>query len=101
MEIELERGLTEAIKLVLLQPMFKPLFQPDRQTLMFSATWPKEVRALAADFQHDAAFLNVGSMELAANHNITQFVDVIEEHAKQPRLMQLLNDIMNQVRLCG
>ncbi|EYC14005.1 hypothetical protein Y032_0042g659 [Ancylostoma ceylanicum] len=70
--------------------------RPDRQTLMFSATWPKEVRALAADFQHDAAFLNVGSMELAANHNITQFVDVIEEHAKQPRLMQLLNDIMNQ-----
>ncbi|KHJ74989.1 helicase protein [Oesophagostomum dentatum] len=63
---------------------------------MFSATWPKEVRALAADFQRDAAFLNVGSMELAANHNITQFVDVLEEHAKQPRLMQLLNDIMNQ-----
>ncbi|ETN69467.1 DEAD/DEAH box helicase, partial [Necator americanus] len=49
--------------------------RPDRQTLMFSATWPKEVRALAADFQRDAAFLNVGSMELAANHNITQLVD--------------------------
>ncbi|KAK6757684.1 hypothetical protein RB195_015475 [Necator americanus] len=70
--------------------------RPDRQTLMFSATWPKEVRALAADFQRDAAFLNVGSMELAANHNITQLVDVLEEHAKQPRMMQLLNDIMNQ-----
>ncbi|VDO40518.1 unnamed protein product, partial [Haemonchus placei] len=70
--------------------------RPDRQTLMFSATWPKEVRALASDFQKDAAFLNVGSMELAANHNITQFVDVIEEHAKQARMMQLLNDIMNQ-----
>ncbi|VDL80860.1 unnamed protein product [Nippostrongylus brasiliensis] len=70
--------------------------RPDRQTLMFSATWPKEVRALAADFQKDAAFLNVGSMELAANHNITQFVDVLDEHAKQARMMQLLNDIMNQ-----
>uniref|UniRef100_A0A1I8AFQ6 Helicase ATP-binding domain-containing protein n=1 Tax=Steinernema glaseri TaxID=37863 RepID=A0A1I8AFQ6_9BILA len=43
--------------------------RPDRQTLMFSATWPKEVRALARDFQKDAAFLNVGSMELSANHN--------------------------------
>ncbi|KAE9419430.1 hypothetical protein Angca_007565, partial [Angiostrongylus cantonensis] len=70
--------------------------RPDRQTLMFSATWPKEVRTLASDFQRDAAFLNVGSMELAANHNITQFVDVLEEHAKQSRMMQLLNDIMNQ-----
>ncbi|VDM59050.1 unnamed protein product, partial [Angiostrongylus costaricensis] len=55
-----------------------------------------KVRTLASDFQRDAAFLNVGSMELAANHNITQFVDVLEEHAKQSRMMQLLNDIMNQ-----
>ncbi|GMR60305.1 hypothetical protein PMAYCL1PPCAC_30500, partial [Pristionchus mayeri] len=56
--------------------------RPDRQTLMFSATWPREVRALATDFQKDAAFLNVGSLELAANHNITQVVEVIDEHSK-------------------
>lgn len=70
--------------------------RPDRQTMMFSATWPKEVRAMASDFQKDAAFLNVGSLELAANHNITQVVEVIDEHAKQSRMMQVLNDIMNQ-----
>ena len=28
--------------------------RPDRQTLMWSATWPKEVVALSRDFQHDA-----------------------------------------------
>ncbi|CAI4223209.1 unnamed protein product [Auanema sp. JU1783] len=70
--------------------------RPDRQTLMFSATWPKEVRSMASDFQKDAAFLNVGSLELSANHNITQCVDVLEESAKQPRMMELLNDIMGQ-----
>ncbi|GMR59979.1 hypothetical protein PMAYCL1PPCAC_30174, partial [Pristionchus mayeri] len=70
--------------------------RPDRQTMMFSATWPKEVRAMASDFQKEAAFLNVGSLELAANHNITQVVEVIDEHAKQPRMMQVLNEIMNQ-----
>ncbi|PAV70798.1 hypothetical protein WR25_05417 [Diploscapter pachys] len=70
--------------------------RPDRQTLMFSATWPKEVRALAADFQRDAAFLNVGSLELAANHNITQVIEVMDEQQKQHRLMSLLNSIMNQ-----
>lgn len=64
---------------------------------MFSATWPKEVRAMAADFQQDAAYLNVGSLELAANHNITQIVEVIAEYDKQHRMMNLLNDIMNQV----
>lgn len=86
-------------------------FQPDRQTLMFSATWPKEIRELAADFQKDAAFLNVGSLELAANHNITQvgvvdgkpefntrcqIIECIEDAEKQPRLMALLQDIMGQ-----
>ncbi|RYG59674.1 hypothetical protein EON64_19995 [archaeon] len=27
--------------------------RPDRQTLMWSATWPKEVQNLAKDFLHD------------------------------------------------
>ena len=27
--------------------------RPERQTLMFSATWPKEVQGLARDFQQD------------------------------------------------
>lgn len=70
--------------------------RPDRQTLMFSATWPKEVRTLAADFQKNPVFLNVGSMELAANHNIEQVVEIVDEYKKQPRLFQLLSHIMKQ-----
>ena len=66
---------------------------------MFSATWPKEVRNLAADFQKNAAYLNVGSLELAANHDISQVVEVIDEYEKQNRMMTLLADIMSQVRL--
>lgn len=64
---------------------------------MFSATWPKEVRALAQDFQNNPVYLNVGSMELSANHNIQQHVEVIDEDAKQARLLQLLEHIMKQV----
>jgi ATP-dependent RNA helicase DDX5/DBP2 len=64
---------------------------------MFSATWPKEVRTLAADFQKDPVHLHVGSLELAANHNIQQHVEIIDEMAKQSRLFQLLNHIMRQV----
>ncbi|KAI1720891.1 DEAD/DEAH box helicase domain-containing protein [Ditylenchus destructor] len=67
--------------------------RPDRQTLMFSATWPREVRQLASDFQKDAVFLNVGSLELAANHNIKQFVEVIDEYKKKNRLIELLSEI--------
>ncbi|KAI6203143.1 DNA RNA helicase domain containing protein [Aphelenchoides besseyi] len=67
----------------------------DRQTLMFSATWPKEVRALAADFQVDPVFLNVGSMELSANHNIEQIIEVMDEHRKHPRMIQILKSLLS------
>ncbi|KAJ8985903.1 hypothetical protein NQ317_010660 [Molorchus minor] len=54
--------------------------RPDRQTLMWSATWPKEVRKLAADFMDNPIQINVGSMNLSANNNILQIVDVCQEH---------------------
>uniref|UniRef100_A0A915DRV6 Uncharacterized protein n=1 Tax=Ditylenchus dipsaci TaxID=166011 RepID=A0A915DRV6_9BILA len=68
----------------------------DRQTLMFSATWPKEVRALAADFQANPVFLNVGSMELSANHNIKQHVEVMGEYDKLERLSKLMQGIVKE-----
>lgn len=39
---------------------------------MWSATWPKEVQALAEDFLDNYVQVNIGSLELAANHNIRQ-----------------------------
>ncbi|KAK3885227.1 hypothetical protein Pcinc_010529 [Petrolisthes cinctipes] len=68
--------------------------RPDRQTLMWSATWPKEVRNLAEDFLKDYIQLNVGSLSLAANHNILQIVDVCQEVEKDTKLRQLLEEIM-------
>jgi superfamily II DNA/RNA helicase len=38
-----------------------------RQTLMFSATFPKEIQRLAADFLRDYVFLAVGRVGQAAN----------------------------------
>ncbi len=47
--------------------------RPDRQVLMWSATWPKEVRRLAEDFlEGDYTHINIGAQELHANHNILQ-----------------------------
>lgn len=56
--------------------------QPDRQTLMWSATWPKEVQALAEDFLKNYVQINIGSLSPAANHNILQIIDVCQEHEK-------------------
>lgn len=49
------------------------LVRPDRQTLMFSATWPALVRKLAGDFLRDAVTVQIGKLS-AANHNIKQHV---------------------------
>ncbi|XP_015590835.1 ATP-dependent RNA helicase dbp2 [Cephus cinctus] len=70
--------------------------RPDRQTLMWSATWPKEVRNLAEEFLTDYIQINVGSLQLAANHNILQIVDVCEEYEKEGKLMKLLEEISNE-----
>uniref|UniRef100_A0A8C1JFV4 RNA helicase n=1 Tax=Cyprinus carpio TaxID=7962 RepID=A0A8C1JFV4_CYPCA len=68
--------------------------RPDRQTLMWSATWPKEVRQLAEDFLHDYVQINIGALELSANHNILQIVDVCMENEKDLKLIQLMEEIM-------
>ncbi|XP_053193620.1 probable ATP-dependent RNA helicase DDX17 isoform X2 [Scomber japonicus] len=68
--------------------------RPDRQTLMWSATWPKEVRQLAEDFLKDYVQINVGALELSANHNILQIVDVCMENEKDHKLIQLMEEIM-------
>lgn len=67
--------------------------RPDRQVLMWSATWPKEVQALAEDFLTDYIQINIGSLTLAANHNIRQIIEICQEHEKELKLSQLLREI--------
>ena len=46
---------------------------PRRQTLMYTATWPKEVRKIAGDLLVNPVQVNIGNAdELAANKSITQ-----------------------------
>lgn len=62
-----------------------------RQTVMFSATWPEEIRQLAERYLHaNAVRVVVGSTELAANHRVTQIVEVVESHQKDGKLKKLL-----------
>ncbi|CCD25592.1 DEAD-box ATP-dependent RNA helicase DBP2 NDAI_0F02740 [Naumovozyma dairenensis CBS 421] len=64
--------------------------RPDRQTLMWSATWPKEVQQLASDYLNDPIQVQVGSLELSASHNIAQLVEVLSEFEKRDRLLKHL-----------
>lgn len=69
--------------------------RPDRQTCMWSATWPKDVRQLASDYQQDFIQVNIGSLDLSANHRITQIVEVVTEVEKRDRMSKHLEKIMD------
>uniref|UniRef100_A0A1B0BDJ8 RNA helicase n=1 Tax=Glossina palpalis gambiensis TaxID=67801 RepID=A0A1B0BDJ8_9MUSC len=68
--------------------------RPDRQVVMWSATWPKEVQTLAGDFLNDYIQINIGSMNLSANHNIRQIVKVCQENEKPQLIVKLLKEIL-------
>ncbi|SPB48475.1 unnamed protein product [Aspergillus niger] len=75
--------------------------RPDRQTCMWSATWPKEVRQLASDFLNDYIQVNIGSMDLSANHRITQIVEVVSDFEKRDKMIKHLEKIMeNRANKC-
>ncbi|XP_028772285.1 DEAD-box ATP-dependent RNA helicase 46 isoform X2 [Neltuma alba] len=62
-----------------------------RQTLMFTATWPKEVRKIAADLLVNPVQVNIGNVdELVANKSITQHIEVLAPLEKHRRLEQIL-----------
>merc|ERR1719394_1102653 len=60
--------------------------------LMWSATWPKEVRSLARDFlANDRLFLKIGDENKAAT-TVTQIVEVFDRALKQRRIMDVLRE---------
>ena len=65
-----------------------------RQTVMFSATWPEEIRALADKYlDHESLVrVTVGSEELSANHRVTQIVECVKAFEKDQKLMGLLKN---------
>merc|ERR1719369_1897655 len=67
-----------------------PASQDGRQTMMFSATFPKEIQMLARDFLKDYVFLAVGRVG-STSENITQKVVWVEEHDKRSFLLDLMD----------
>lgn len=67
----------------------------DRQTLLFSATWPKEIQRLAHDFlKKDTVQINVGDVDsLVANKDITQKIHMISEYDKPDKIQEVLKEL--------
>jgi len=61
-----------------------------RQTLMFSATFPRDIQMLAQDFLKDYLFLSVGRVG-STSENITQKVEYVEDVDKRSVLLDILH----------
>jgi superfamily II DNA/RNA helicase len=69
-----------------------------RQTLMFSATFPKEIQLLARDFLNNYIFLAVGRVG-STSIMITQRLEWVEENEKRSFLLDLLRTDPNALTL--
>ena len=75
------------------EPQIRKIFsqiREDRQTLMWSATWPKEVQRLAQDFLGQYIQVNIGSQDLHANPSIQQIIEHVEDYSKDSKLLEVL-----------
>merc|ERR1719205_182085 len=84
----LDMGFEPQIRRIVEQDNMPPAGK--RQTLMFSATFPKEIQMLARDFLRDYVFLAVGRVG-STTENITQKVVWVEEHDKRSFLLDLMD----------
>ena len=62
----------------------------ERQTLMFSATFPHEIQHLAHDFLNNYVFLSVGRVG-STSENITQKIMYVEDMDKKSALLDMLD----------
>ena len=61
----------------------------DRQTLLFSATFPEDIQQIAATLLNDYMFIAVGRVG-GANKDIDQRLELVPLNTKKERLIEIL-----------
>lgn len=67
--------------------------RPDRQTVVFSATFPPKMESLARRVLTKPISITVGGRSIVPDE-ITQIIEVRDEKSKEKRLLQLLGDLL-------
>jgi ATP-dependent RNA helicase DDX5/DBP2 len=68
-----------------------------RQTMLFSATWPKSIQRLAHDFLKNPVQINVGEVDcLVANKDIKQEFIMCNENEKLDKLTAILKEMTEE-----
>jgi len=83
----LDMGFEKPIRQILSQ------IRPERQTLLFSATWPKEIQSLAAEILDRPIHVNIGSLGISTCKNVKQEFEVVDDYKKEMKLLFYLKHI--------
>jgi len=68
----------------------------ERQTCMFTATWPAECKKLAETYIKDPMQIQIGSGDITTNKNIAQHVKLVEETEKLDALKEILRALPDE-----
>lgn len=81
----LDMGFEESIRAIVSK------VSPARQTLLFTATWPRAIQRLAAEFAPNPVQVSLGDTDtLAANISITQVVEVVHGNEEKTQKLRAL-----------
>nr|AAL87142.1 DEAD box RNA helicase Vasa [Pantodon buchholzi] len=90
----LDMGFEPDMRRLVASPGMPP--KEERQTLMFSATYPEDIQRLAADFlKRDYLFLVVGQVGGACN-DVEQHVVEVSQYSKREQLVEILRTTGNE-----
>jgi superfamily II DNA/RNA helicase len=75
----------------------RPATRSGKQSLSLSLFVIDQIRLVRVqDFLNDFIQVNIGSMELSANHNITQVVEICSDFDKRSKLIKHLDQISSE-----
>jgi len=74
--------------------------RPDRQSLLWSATWPKEIQDISSRYMADPIRVQIGSVELTANENISQNFKKLFGGDKLSEFIQDCKEICDRGQKC-
>ena len=94
----LDMGFEPQIRRIVEQEDMPPVGH--RQTLMFSATFPKEIQRLASDFLANYVFLTVGRVG-SSTDLIVQHIEYVTPEEKQNTLLDLISTVEVSRRVWG
>jgi len=72
--------------------------RPDRQTLMWSATWPDEIKHISNKYMTDPIRVQIGSTDLAANSDIHQNFKLLHPADKLEEFQEDIKEIVSRNR---